>query len=103
MEVPGLAVESELQLQAYTTVIAIAMPEQSHVCELHHSSWQRHILNPLSKAREQTCNLTVPSRIRFRCSIMGTPLLCLFFGLVFYSTSKRIATAKNHEQINYIS
>ena len=24
--------------------------------DLHHSSWQRRILNPLSKARDQTCN-----------------------------------------------
>ena len=30
---------------------------------LHHSSRQRQILNPLSKARDQTCNLMVPSQI----------------------------------------
>ena len=24
----------------------------SHVCDLHHSSWQRQILNPLSEARD---------------------------------------------------
>ena len=30
---------------------------------LHHSSWQRRILNPLSKGRERTRNLMVPSRI----------------------------------------
>uniref|UniRef100_A0A8D1MFT3 dynamin GTPase n=1 Tax=Sus scrofa TaxID=9823 RepID=A0A8D1MFT3_PIG len=35
------------------------------VCDLHHSSRQRQILNPLSKARDQTRNLMVPSRIRF--------------------------------------
>ena len=31
---------------------------------LHPSSRQRRILNPLSEARDQTCNLMVPSWIR---------------------------------------
>ena len=31
---------------------------------LHHSSRQRRIVNPLSKGRDRTCNLMVPSRIR---------------------------------------
>ena len=35
----------------------------SRVCDLHHSSWQYQILNPLSEARDQTLNLTVPSQI----------------------------------------
>ena len=30
-------------------------------------------LNPLSKARDPTCNLMVPSRIRFHCAMTGTP------------------------------
>ena len=38
------------------------------VCDLHHSSEQRRILNPLREARDGTHNLTVPSRIRFRCA-----------------------------------
>ena len=38
--------------------------DPSHVCNLHHSSRQRRILNPLSKARDWTRNLMVPSRIR---------------------------------------
>ena len=61
MEVPGLGVESELQLPAYTT--AIATQDPSHVCDLCHSSRQCRILNPQSKARDQTRNLMVPSRI----------------------------------------
>ena len=36
---------------------------QSCSCNLHHSSWQCLILNPLSKARDWTCNLMVPSWI----------------------------------------
>ena len=45
-------VESELQLPAYTT--ATATQDPSHVFDLHHSSWQHWILNPLSKARDRT-------------------------------------------------
>ena len=62
MEVPRLGVQSELQLPAYTR--ATATPDPSHVCDLYHSSWQCRILNPLSKGRDRTCNLMVPSRIR---------------------------------------
>ena len=52
MEVPGLGVESELQLPAYTTVIAT--PGLSCDYALHHSSWQHQFLNPLSEVRDQT-------------------------------------------------
>ena len=52
MEVPGLVIELELQLPAYTTTTATR--DLSHICDLHHSSWQRWILNPLSRARDQT-------------------------------------------------
>ena len=34
------------------------------ICDLHHSSQQCWILNPLLKARDRTRNLMVPSRIR---------------------------------------
>ena len=34
------------------------------VCDLHHNSQQCRILNPLSQARDRTCNLMVPSQIR---------------------------------------
>ena len=62
MEVPRLGVELELQLPPYTTATATWDP--SCVCDLHHSSWQRWIVNPLSKGRDRTRNLMVPSRIR---------------------------------------
>ena len=39
MEVPRLGAELELQWPAYTT--AIAMPDPSRVCDLHHSLWQQ--------------------------------------------------------------
>ena len=55
MEVPRLVVQSELQPPAYARTTATRDP--SCVCNLHHSLWQHRILNPLSKARDQTRNL----------------------------------------------
>ena len=55
MEVPRLGVESELQLPAYTTATATRDP--SCTCDLHCSSWQSRILNPLCGPRERTCIL----------------------------------------------
>ena len=52
MEVPRLGVESELQSPAYGR--ATATWDLSCVCDLHHSSRQRQILNPLSEARDQS-------------------------------------------------
>ena len=48
MEVPRLGVKSELQVPAYAT--ATAAPDSSLICDLHHSSRQGRILNPLSGA-----------------------------------------------------
>ena len=72
MEVPRLGVQMELWLLAYTR--ATAMPDPSRVCVLHHSSGQRQILNPPSKARDQTLNFMIPSWIRFCCATTGTPI-----------------------------
>ena len=51
MEASRLGVELELWLLAYTT--ATAMWDPSHICKLLHSSRQRWIFKPLSKARDQ--------------------------------------------------
>ena len=51
MVVPRLGVELELQLPAYTPATTSNL---SHICDLHRSSQQGRILNPLSKARDQT-------------------------------------------------
>ena len=51
-DVPRLGLASELHLPAYTAVTATGHP--SHVFDLHHSSWQHRILNPLREARDQT-------------------------------------------------
>ena len=50
VEVSRLGVKSELKLLAYAT--ATATPDPRHVCDLHHSSWQCQIFNPLSRARD---------------------------------------------------
>uniref|UniRef100_A0A480EZY0 Uncharacterized protein n=1 Tax=Sus scrofa TaxID=9823 RepID=A0A480EZY0_PIG len=55
MEVPRLGVKLELQRPTYTTTTA--MPDPSCFCDLHCSSWQHQIHNPLSKAKDRTCNL----------------------------------------------
>ena len=62
MEVSRLGVQSELQLTAYTTATATWDP--SCVCDLHHSSWQPRILNPLSEVRGQTGALMDTSQVR---------------------------------------
>ena len=56
---------------AYAT--AKATWDLSHICDLHHSSWQCRIPNPLSKGRNRTCILTDSSQICFRWATMGTP------------------------------
>ena len=70
-DVPSLGVKLELQLPAYTT--ATAMRDLSRVCDLHHSSRQHQIPDPLSKARDQTRVLMDSIQICFHCATMGTP------------------------------
>ena len=84
-----LGVKSELQLPAYTT--ATAMPDPSLVCDLHHCLRQRQILNPLRKARDQTCVLMDTSRVCYHWVTKGTPWTSLlkqlrpYMGLVTLS------------------
>ena len=72
MEVPSLGVESELQQLAYTT--AIAMPDLNHVFDLHYSSWQCWILNPLSEVKDRTCILMDTSWVTLLLSHNGNSL-----------------------------
>ena len=66
MEVPRLGVESELQLLAYASH-ARSDPHLQPTPQLT----AVRVLNPLSEARDQTHNLTVPSRICFPCATTG--------------------------------
>ena len=50
MEIPRLGVRSELPVPAYTS--AAAMWDLSCVFDLHHSSQQCWVLNPLSRTRD---------------------------------------------------
>ena len=61
MEFPRLVVESQLQLPTYAK--ATASWDPSLVCDLHHSSWPRQILNPLIEARDRACVLMDTSQI----------------------------------------
>ena len=65
MEVPRLGVKSELQWLATATAIATttATLGLSRFCDLHHSSWERQILNPLSEAGDHTHILIDTSRV----------------------------------------
>ena len=49
------------------------MPDRSPIFNLHHSSQQHQILNPLSEARDQTCILMDANQIRFHWATTGTP------------------------------
>ena len=72
MEVPRPEFKSVLHPSANTA--STEMPELSHICDLHHSSWQRQILNPLREAKYQTCILMNTSQIHFCWATTGTPL-----------------------------
>ena len=53
------------RLPAYATATATPDPSRSHICNLHHSSEQCRILNPLSRARDQTCILMDISQVPY--------------------------------------
>ena len=91
MEVPRSGAESELQVPAYTTATATWDP--SHTCDLHHSSRQHWIPDPLSEARDRTHNLKDTSWIYFCSSMMGT-LLYVDFTQVFFHLISQGSTRK---------
>ena len=71
LEVPRLEVKLELQLPGYA--IATAKSDPRHLCDLYHSSRQRRLPYPLSKAGDWTY-LPMDTRwICFWCATMGTP------------------------------
>ena len=71
MEVPSVGVESGLQLLAYAA--DTATQDLSCVCDLHHSSRQHQILNPLSEARNQTHIPVDTSQAHYPWATTGTP------------------------------
>ena len=47
--------------------------DPSHICNLHHSSRQRRILNPLSKGRIEPATSWFLVGFVYRCTTTGTP------------------------------
>ena len=80
-EVPRLGVELEVYPLAYTTVTE--MPDLSHICDLHYSSWQFQVLNPVSKDRDQTFILMDTMQIHFHWAIHDGNSKAFFF--LFFS------------------
>ena len=72
MEAPRLGLGWELLLLAYTK--AIATPDLSCICDLHHGSQQQWILNPLMEARDWTCILMDTRQIHFCWAMTGNPV-----------------------------
>ena len=95
MGVPRLRAKLELQLPGYAT--ATAMQDPSCVCDLHHSSRQRWIPDPLSEARDQTHTLTDTSWIRFCCATMGNPWNSILVHILTSGTSLIFSEEKSSE------
>uniref|UniRef100_A0A8D1ZEN2 LIM and calponin homology domains 1 n=1 Tax=Sus scrofa TaxID=9823 RepID=A0A8D1ZEN2_PIG len=71
-EVPTLEVKSELQLPVSTT--ATATWDQSHICDLHHTSQQRQINNPLLRLLMMCVSPLRSISGKKLCSSCGLPL-----------------------------
>ena len=69
-----------------------SMPDLRCMYNLHYSSWQCWILNPLSEARDRTRNLMVPSLIHFCCTTMETPVMLLLIQNVNQVILKALTT-----------
>ena len=61
----GSQARDQIRASVASLITATAMPDPSHVFNLYHSLWQCQILNPLSKARDQTCILMDTSQVHF--------------------------------------
>ena len=101
MEVPRLGVKSELQLLVYAT--ATATPDLSHVRDLHHSSPQRQILNPLSKARDWTRILMDTSWVHFCCTTRELPDITSLDHIFLLCQVERIRSIPNLKVIGEFS
>ena len=71
MEVPRPGSNQSCSCQCIATATATWDPNL--VQDLHHSSQQCQIHNPLREARDQTCILTDTSQISFHSATTGTP------------------------------
>ena len=75
------------------------MPDPSCICHLHHSSWQRQILNALSKARDRTGILMDTSQVCDYWATMGIPrLLTIFLSFFFFNLFRAAPVAYGSSQ-----
>ena len=86
MEVPRLEAELELHLPAYAT--ATATQASSHLCDLHSSSWQSWIPNPLSEARGRTHIFMDTSQVPNPLSHSGISIFLLFLDTEIWGSEK---------------
>ena len=77
MEVPRLGVQSDLQLM--TSATATATRDLSYICDVHHSSRQCRIPDPLYEARDQTTVLMNTSQICSPCTTGDSSFHNFFF------------------------
>ena len=93
-----LGVQLERQLLAYTTTTA--MPDRSHIYELHCKSEPCWILSPLREAKDWTCILMHISWVHYCWATSETEisfiifLIRCFIYILWFSSSKEIRT--NH-------
>ena len=91
---------------------ATATRDLSHDCDLHHSSWQCQILNPLDEARDRTYILMDTSQFPFHCATTGTPYcicydkICMYVDVYTYMLDlehriEGIFTVKVSQHINF--
>ena len=73
------------------------MPDPSCVCKSHHSLQQHWILNPLSKARDQTCVLMDTSQILFHWPRQKFPnFRYIFLKYIFWIKKYYIFGSSHH-------
>ena len=84
MEVPSSQAKARIGATAAGLHHSHSNSESEQFCELHHSSRQCRILNPLNKARDQTCILMGISQVCFCCAMADT--LQVFY---FINTNQR--------------
>ena len=76
MEVPRLGEELELELLAYTTATATSNP--SHICKLHHSSWQWRSLTHWARPEIKPKSSWILVWSLTRWATTGTPILVCY-------------------------
>ena len=97
MEVPGLGVKLEQQLPAYTT--ATATPDLSNVCDLHHSSQQHRIPNPLREVRDGTLVLMDTRQAHYHWATTETPPFILIV-ICYYSSKSNLFFSYFFSRVN---